>query len=114
MKKVFVVAEAQPIDPVIASALIVDGRSAEKRPAGLSRRECRIDTSTSSRDGRRHSVRAQLVTRRLTIDELAREIYRSAALAAEEADLDLDHAAALRASERLARRQLGFLRWFRR
>lgn len=113
MRRLSIVTEAQPIDPVRDAVLLVDGLPAQVRPRRGGSQSIRIPTLTASRDGRQHSVNVTLTRTRWSLDEVADTIARDVLEAAESAGLDIDPQVVRREARRAAKREVGLLRWLR-
>lgn len=102
------VTEAQPLDPVTPSVLLVDSAPVDVRPGHWSANSHRVPSLTRTPGGGLRDVNISVVSRRWTVDALASEIERGALAAAESAGLVMDRATLERRAHDIARRELGW------
>jgi hypothetical protein len=113
MKRLRLVTEAQPTDPVREGVLLVDGQDAEQVPDKSGSVSTLVASQTAGRDGRRHSVNVTIVRTRWSVETLTEAIARDVLDAAESAGLDMDAHLVRIEARRIAKRELNVLRrWF--
>jgi hypothetical protein len=116
VKRLRVMAEAQPIDPVLPSVLVIDSRESESRPSTHRATAVRVNTASKNPHGNVRDVNVVVLCERWTYESLASEIALNVLAAADAAGLKVDADDLQARAMAAARRELGVIgrvrRWF--
>lgn len=116
MKRLRVMAEAQPIDPVLPSVLVIDSRDSESRPSTDRATAVRVSTTSKNPHGNVRDVNVVVLCERWTYQSLASEIALNVLAAADAAGLTVDPDDLEARAMAAARRELSVVgrvkRWF--